>query len=266
MAVLAHNAKAAAAWDLAGLAYEKVALHLGDAIDHTLGRLAPQAGDRLLDVATGTGLAARRAAARGASVVGIDLGSDLIRSARGLAGQERLAIDFRVGDAEALPFSPGSFDRVISTFGVMFVSNPAQAAAELARVCRPGGRLALASWLPDSTVARKFELHRKYLPSAAPGESPFDWGRPERVGELLGSSFDLGFETGTSWLRLPGSQDAWDLFVQGYGPTKALAGGLGPEAREAFRREFLASYEKYRTGLGIAVPREYLVALGERRP
>jgi len=266
MAVLPHNAKAAAAWDMAGREYERVALLLQDAIDHALGRLGPVPGERLLDVATGTGLAARRAAERGASVVGIDLGGDLIEAARGLADRERLAIEFRVGDAEALPFSPSSFDLVISTFGVMFASRPAQAAAEMARVCRPGGRLALASWLPDSSVARKSELHRKYLPAAAPQDSPFEWGRPERVRELLGSSFELGFEKGTSWLRLPGSQEAWDLFVRGYGPTKALAAALPPEGREAFRRDFLSYYESYRTDLGVSVPREYLVALGRKRP
>jgi SAM-dependent methyltransferase len=265
MSVLAHNARAAAAWDTAGREYEKVALHLEDAIDHTLGRLAPLPGERLLDVATGTGLAARRAAARGALVVGIDLGPDLIESARALADREGLPVDFRVGDAEALPFAPSSFDLVISTFGAMFASRPEQAAAEMARVCRPGGRLALASWLPDSSVARKFELHRKYLPPAAAQDTPFEWGRPERVRELLGSSFDLGFESGTSWLRLPGSQDAWDLFVLGYGPTKTLAGALSAEAREAFRSDFLAYYERFRTDLGVSVPREYLVALGKRK-
>jgi len=263
MDILPHNQKAAATWDSAAADYERISLHLADDIDHAIERLAPRPGERILDVGTGTGLAARRAASRGAAVVGIDLGAELIETARALAGREQLRIDFRIGDAEQLPFDEAGFDGVVSTFGVMFVGHPEEAARELARVCRPGGRLALASWTPGSSVVRKAAVHRAYLPHSV-GPSPFDWGTPERLRALLGASFELRFETGTTWLRLPSSQDAWDLFVRGYGPTRTLAESLPEERRRDFQRDFLASYDAYRTDAGIAVPREYLLALGVR--
>ncbi|MBI3856012.1 MAG: class I SAM-dependent methyltransferase, partial [Planctomycetes bacterium] len=257
MDVLPHNAKAAAAWDSAASDYERISLHLTDAIDHTVLRLDPRPGERILDVGTGTGLAARRVAARGAKVSGIDLGAELIEAARRLAP----TIDFRVGDAERLPFEEGSFDAVISTFGVMFVNQPAAASAELARVCRKGGRLALASWTPDSSVARKVAVHRAYLPPST-SPSPFDWGVPDCLRDLLGASFELRFETGVTRLRLSSSEEAWDLFVRGYGPTRTLAASLSEERRRDFRRDFLAYYETYRSGSGIEVPREYLLVFG----
>lgn len=258
--IQAHNQKAAATWDAAATDYEKVSLHLGDAIDHAIGRLAPRAGERILDIGTGTGLAARRLAALGARATGIDLGAELIETARTLAP----AVDFRVADAEQLPFDEGAFDGAISTFGIMFVNRPESAATELARVVRPGGRIALVSWTPESTIARKVAIHRAYLPPSS-SPSPFEWGKPDGVRRLLGAAFDLKFETGTTVLRLASSDEAWDLFVRGYGPTRTLAESLSEDRRQAFRRDFLGYYDAYRTELGIAVPREYLLAVGVRR-
>jgi SAM-dependent methyltransferase len=263
MDILPRNEKAAATWDSAAADYERIALHLADAIDLAIDRLAPRPGERILDVGTGTGLAARRAAQRGADVAGIDLGAELIETARALAARERLRIDFRVGDAEQLPFDDASFDGVVSTFGVMFVGRPEEAARELARVCRPGGRLALASWTPASSVARKVAVHRAYLPPSA-GPSPFDWGVPERLRDWLGDAFELRVEMGITTLRLASSEEAWELFTRGYGPTRTLAQSLPEERRRDFRRDFLASYDAYRTESGIVVPREYLLALGTR--
>lgn len=257
--VLPHNQKAAAIWDSAAGDYERISLHLGDAIDHAVGRLAPRAGERILDIGTGTGLAARRIASLGAQATGIDLGPELIDAARKLAP----SVEFRVGDAEQLPFENGSFDGAISTFGIMFVNRPLEAARELARICRPGGRVALASWTPDSSIAKKFALHKAYLPPSI-SPSPFHWGEPERLRDLLGDAFALRFETGVTTLRLASSEEAWELFVRGYGPTRTLVESLSEERRPAFRRYFLEYYESYRTELGIAVPREYLLAVGTR--
>jgi len=258
--ILPHNRKAAAVWDSAAADYERISLHLGDAIDHAIGRLAPRAGERILDVGTGTGLAARRIAALGARVTGVDLGAELIETAKRLAP----GVDFNVGDAEQLPFDAGSFDGAISTFGIMFVNRPEAAAAELARVIRPGGRIALVSWTPDSSIARKVAVHKKYLPPST-SPSPFDWGNPDGVRRLLGGSFDLRTETGVTVLRLSSSEEAWDLFVRGYGPTRTLAESLPEDRRRSFRRDFLAYYDTYRTELGVAVPRDYLLAVGIRR-
>jgi ubiquinone/menaquinone biosynthesis C-methylase UbiE len=119
-------------WNAGGAAYDRVSATVADAIEHCVLRLDPQPGEHVLDVATGTGLTARRVAARGATVVGIDLGADLIAAAAAAASATGLKSDFRVGDAEKLQFENHSFDAVISTFGVMFVRDPQAAAAELA--------------------------------------------------------------------------------------------------------------------------------------
>ena len=187
-AVLPHNTKAAATWNSGGQHYDRISHSIADSIEHCVHRLAPRRGERVLDVATGTGWTARRVAARDATVIGVDLGPDLIAAAQALAAEHRLAIDFRVGDAEKLPFDDQSFDAVISTCGVMFASNPEAVAAELARVCRKGGRIGLTTWPPDGTIAGLFKVMRPFMPPPPPSPppSPFEWGRPERVTALLG--------------------------------------------------------------------------------
>lgn len=262
-----HNARAAATWNAGGQAYERISQSIADSIAHCVARLAPRPGERVLDVATGTGWAARRAAELGAEVVGVDLGPDLVATAGRLAEARGLRIDFRVGDAEKLPFPDASFDAILSTCGVMFASDPLAAAAELARVCRPGGRLAITTWAPDGTIAGMFKAMRPYMPpppTPAP-PSPFEWGDRARVQERLGRWFELAFEEGTSMFREPSGDAAWELFSTSYGPTKMLAASLDQSRREALRRDFVAFHEQYRNGVGIAMPRQYLVILGTRR-
>lgn len=262
-----HNLKAAAAWDSGGANYDKISQTIADAIEHCVLRLAPQTGEQILDVATGTGWTARRIAAYGAHVTGIDLGSDLIEAARALANAAQLDIEFRTGDAEALPFENRNFDAVISTFGVMFSGNPQAAANELSRVCKSGGRIALTTWKPDSTISDFFNMVKPYMaPPVSPAPpSPFEWGRKERLQELLGSSFDLRFESGNSVLYSQSGQAVWDLFSTGFGPIKMLATTLDPERVEKLKQDFIAFHERFRTDIGIAMPREYLVTVGIRK-
>lgn len=266
-AVVQHNERAAATWGAGGAAYDEVSRTIADSIEHCVGRLAPRPGERVLDLATGTGWTARRMALRGAQVVGVDIGADLIDAARGLARDAGLDITFQVGDAERLQFQDASFDAVVSTCGVMFATDPAAAASELARVCKPGGRVGLTTWPPDGTLAEMFQVMRPYMPpppDPAP-PSPFAWGRRERVAELLGDAFELRFETGTTVLREADGEAVWRIFSTGYGPTKTLAGKLEPERSEALRRDFIAFHERHRGDLGVAMPREYLVTIGKRR-
>ena len=172
-----------------------------------------------------------------------------------------------MGDAEALPFADGAFDAVISTCGIMFASSPEAAASELARVCRKGGRIASTTWLSDSNVFKMFLVMKPYMPppaSPAP-PSPFDWGKTERITELLGLSFELKFEKGISYYREPNGEAAWQTFSNGYGPTKTLAGNLDEALREKLHRDFVAFHEGFKTDLGICVPREYWVTVGIRR-
>jgi ubiquinone/menaquinone biosynthesis C-methylase UbiE len=135
---------------------------VADAIEHCVLRLDPQPGECVLDVATGTGWAARRVAARGATVIGIDIAADLIAAAKAGAAEAGVQADFRVADAEKLPYENHSFDAIISTFGVMFVRAPEAAAAELARMCRKGGRIGLATWSTDGTTAGIFNVMQPY--------------------------------------------------------------------------------------------------------
>jgi SAM-dependent methyltransferase len=266
-AIRPHNLKPAATWNTGGAAYDRISSSVADGIEHCVLRLDPQPGQRVLDVATGTGWGARRVAARGATVVGIDFGADLIEAAKAGAAEAELEIDFRVADAEQLPFENQSFDAVISTYGVMFVRDPEAAAAELARVCRPGGRIGLATWPADGTIAGLFKVMRPYMPEppSPPPPSPFAWGSPERVRELLGAAFELRFETGTTVLRAPDGAAIWELFVTGYGPTKALAASLDPNRREGLKRDFIDFHEGFKSELGVAMPRDYLVTIGIRK-
>ena len=135
-----------------------------------------QAGWRVLDVATGSGNAAIAAARRGCEVVGIDFVPALLERGRIRAAAEHLDVEFLEGDAEDLPFPDASFDAVISVYGVMFAPDHHRAAAELARVCRPGGRIALASWTPDGFIGETFRIFSRYLPPGPGLQPPVRWG------------------------------------------------------------------------------------------
>ena len=158
--IRAHNEGAAAVWGSGGSAYDKVSETIADVLDRVVARVAPEPGEKCLDVATGTGWTARLLKARGADVTGVDIGVGVIEAAKKLAPD----IDFRVGDAEELDFPDSGFDVVTSTFGVMFVARPEDAARELARVCRKGGRLGLCTWLPGGTIEGLFQVMRPYMP------------------------------------------------------------------------------------------------------
>src|SRR3954451_3329949 len=262
-----HNDKAASGWDFRRADYHGMRRGIADSIEHAVLRLNPQPGERILDLATGTGWTSRLLAERGALTVGGELGQGLIEFASERAKAEGLDIVYRVGDAESLPFENGEFDGVISTCGVMFATRPDAAASELARVTRKGGRIALTTWLPDSNVFEMFKVMRPYMaapPNPAP-PSPFEWGRLERVRELLNDKFDLKFERGTSFYREPSGEAAWARFSTSYGPTKALVDGLDEGRRATLKDEFVAFHERFKTELGICVPREYLLTLGVRR-
>ena len=265
--VLAHNERAAAVWSSGGKDYDEVSKGISDALEHCVFRLDPKPGDRVLDLATGTGWTSRILTRRGAKVTGADIAPDLLASARERAAAEGLAIDYQIGDAEKLPFADGQFDLVISTFGVMFASRPEAAAAELARVCRRGGRVGLTTWLPDSAVFKMFTVMRAYMPPPpvpAP-PSPFEWGRRERVRALLEKDFDLKFEEGVSTYRDADGEAAWTKFSTGYGPARMLASSLDDAKRAELRRDFIAFHDGFKTDLGISLSRSYLVTIGTRR-
>lgn len=262
-----HNASPSAVWSSGGAAYDEISRGILDAIEHAINRLEPTKQMRILDLATGTGWTARRLAERGYNVTGVDFAQDMLTAARDLAGTRQLGITFVDGDAEALSFDDGAFDALISTFGVMFTQRPEDAAAEMARVVRSGGKLVLAVWTPDGNVFEMFKVIKQYMPKpeGEPPPSPFAWGDTGRLMELLGDAFELRFERGTSYYREPDAEAAWRTFVEGYGPVQTLAGNLDAERRNQFESEFVAFHEQFNDELGLTVPRDYLIVHGIRR-
>lgn len=267
--VQAHNEKARTVWNAPGGRYDEISRSIADAIEHAVERLRPQPKERVLDLATGTGWASRIIAQRfpGTTVTGVDIADQMLEHARTAAAKQSLAIDYRQGDAESLPFGDGDLDAVVSTFGVMFASKPEAAASELARVVKRGGRLVLSTWKPDSNVANMFGVMKPFMaaPPQPPPPSPFEWGKVERVQALLGSSFDLAFEEGTNVFRYASGQDAWDLWVNHYGPTKSLAASLDDARRDAFKRAMVEWHETFRSALGYEQPRTYLITRAIRK-
>jgi SAM-dependent methyltransferase len=228
-------------------------------------RLDPKPGQRFLDVACGTGAVAELAAVAGAEVVGVDIAPALIEQARARAAERGLAIEYLVGDAEALGLDSASFDLVASTCGVMFAPDHSAVARELARVTKPGGRIALACWTPESGLAQLFAVMRPFQPPPPAGVgNQFDWGREDYVSDLLGEDFELRFEYGDSVLRAESGEAVWQLFSTEYGPTKTLADSLDDERREQLHRDFVELHEQSRTDGGIAFSRTYLLTLGTR--
>jgi SAM-dependent methyltransferase len=264
-----HNQRPAAVWSSGGESYNAISRGIADALEHAVLRLDPRPGERILDLATGTGWTSRLVARRGTIVTGVDIATDLLAAARANAIGEHLAIDYQLGDAESLPFDDGAFDAVVSTFGVMFASRPEAAARELARVCRKGGRIALTTWLGDGNLFKMFQVMKRHMPAPAPGvvppPSPFEWGNTARIEALLGQAFSLNFERGVSYYREPSGEAAWSTFYEGYGPTRSLANSLDPEQREVFRQDFIAFHNGFPTPLGICVPREYWLTVGVKK-
>jgi SAM-dependent methyltransferase len=244
--------------------YQRITETISDIHEIVVDRLGPRRGLKWLDLACGTGAVAERAAARGASVTGIDLAPALIETASERAAERGLPIDYRVGDCEQLDVADGSFDSVSSTCGIMFAPDHEATARELARVTSPGGRIALANWTPTGGLARMFAVMAPFMP-AKPPSSPFDWGSEARVRELLGDSFELEIEERVSTLRVPSGEDYWELFSTSYGPTVTLADSLG-DRREELHRAWVDFFESnYRSNGEIAHTREYLLVSGLRR-
>ena len=262
--VLAHNLNAGKRWETAAESYEAFSEHFADAIEHCVERAAGGRGDRVLDIATGTGWAARLLAGSGANIVGIDFGEDLILAARRLARSAGLDIDFQVGDAEALVFGDAVFDVVVSSFGVIFASDHQRAAAEIARVCKSRGRLAMTAWTATGTIARfNREVWGKYTPK--PAKPPMQWGDWDYAQSLLGEAFEMRCETAVTMLRAPSGEAVWDLWRRSHGPTIAILAQASPEQQQALKTDFIAFHEQFRRAEGIEMPREYHLYAGTRR-
>jgi SAM-dependent methyltransferase len=253
-------------WGAPGRSYEGISFGLSDTISHTVQALWPRPGEKILDIGTGTGWGARLAAWRGADVTGVDIAPGMLDAAETLsAGLEPHPV-FQHGAAEALPFDDESFDGVISTYGVIFSSEPARTAAEIARVLRPGGRLALATWAddPEGYIAGITGLVRAWSDRPPPPISPFDWGRPDWLQGTLGPFFEIEVREQVTTLYAPDVATVWEEYVRGFGPVAATHAALQPNRREAFRAAFENFHRPYETALGLTIPRLALVVRGVR--
>jgi SAM-dependent methyltransferase len=246
--------------------FERVADEIAEIHDALVAELAPQAGETWLDVGTGTGGVAVRAARAGADVTGSDLAPALIETAKRLASEEGLDIDYEVGDAEQLPYADGSFDIVSSSFGAIFAPDHEAVARELARVTRQGGRIGLTAWDPEGGIGDFFRLLAGFQPPLPEGAgNPLDWGQEAHARDLLESDFELRFVRGSQPQTGESGEDVWQLFVTSFGPVKTLHDSLDEGRREELHQAFVGFYESRKINDRVEAPREYLMILGTRR-
>lgn len=225
-------------------------------------------GQQVLDVAAGNGNATLAAARRWGEVTSIDYVPALLERGRAKAAAERLPVTFQEADAEQLPFADGSFDVVLSVFGVMFTPNQAQAAQELLRVCRPGGKIGLASWTPESFIGQVFRTIGKYIPPPPGVQSPALWGTEARLYELFGDGItELRTTRRMFVFRYRSAQHWLEVFRTYYGPVLKAFAALDAAGQAGLAHDLTALLERFNQGgsATLAVPSEYLEVVATRR-
>ena len=206
-------------------------------------------GQRLLDVGCGTGQLAIPAARMGLEATGVDIATNLVAQARERAAAEGLTARFDEGDAEALPYEDDSFDIVASIFGAMFAPRPERVAAELQRVCRPGGRILMANWTPTSFPAHLFKTVARYVPPPDV-PPPVLWGDEAVVRERLANASEIRVEKRfySKWAYPFSPPDVVDFFARHFGPIVRANAALGEEDRDALRRDLVDVFERFNRG------------------
>jgi ubiquinone/menaquinone biosynthesis C-methylase UbiE len=219
------------------------------------------AGRKVLDVAAGNGMVSLAAARRWCNVVSTDYVASLLERGRARALAEGLPIEFREADAEALPFAGGSFDAIVSTFGVMFTPNQDKAAAELLRVCKSGGQIGLTNWTPDGFIGQMFKTLGKYLPPPAAAKSPLLWGTRARLTEMFGpASTWIKTEPRHFNFRYRSAEHFVEVFRTYYGPMLKAFSALEVPQQTRLEKDLydlIARMNRAADGT-MVVPSEYL--------
>jgi ubiquinone/menaquinone biosynthesis C-methylase UbiE len=227
-----------------------------------------RSGERVLDVAAGNGNASLAAARCWCEVTSTDYVGALLDRGRERAAAERLDIDFREADAEALPFDDGAFDVVVSTFGAMFAPDAPRVAAEMLRVCRPGGRIGLANWTPQGFIGQMFKTIGRHVPPPPGVTSPVLWGTRERIGELFGAqAANIEAASRHYVFRYRSAEHMLQVFRGFYGPVLKAFDTLDAAGQTALASDLLdlfGSFNRARDG-SLAAPSEYLEVVITRR-
>ena len=226
------------------------------------------AGQKVLDVAAGNGKATLAAARRWCDVVSTDYVPALLERGRLRAAADGLSIEFKEADAEALPFADGSFDAVVSTFGVMFTPDQDKAAAEMLRVCRSGGKIGLANWTPEGFIGQLFKTLGKYLPPPAGAKSPALWGTRARITEMFGpSALVINAVPRNFMFRYRSPEHFLEIFRNYYGPMLKAFAALDAANQQGLRDDLLALMGRMNRAEDgtLIVPSEYLEIVITRR-
>jgi SAM-dependent methyltransferase len=248
--------------------FGRIALFGVKEAERFVGRLNVAPGSRVLDVACGTGNLAIPAARLGATVTGVDIAPNLVEQARQRAAQEGLTATFDEGDAEALPYADASFDIVMTMYGAMFAPRPDVTAAETARVCRPGGTIAMANWTPSGFVGKMFALTAKHAPPPPGMPPPIEWGIDAIVRQRLGP-FSTRIETVARPVDFDYAfppREVVQYFREYFGPMKTAFARLDADAQDAFAADLEALWSEHNRGEAghTLVTAEYLEVIAIR--
>ncbi|WP_441238265.1 class I SAM-dependent methyltransferase [Bradyrhizobium sp. 930_D9_N1_4] len=256
-----HGAWSSGDYAVVGTTLQIVGEQLCEALDL-------RAGSKVLDVAAGNGNATLAAARRWCDVTSTDYVPALLKRGQERAAADHLTVEFREADAEALPFADGSYDVVVSTFGVMFTPDQDKAASELARVCKSGGKIGLANWTPQGFIGQLFKTIGKHLPPPAGVKSPALWGTQARLEEMfINKASEISAEPRMFVFRYR-SPDHWlDVFKTFYGPTLKAFAALDESGQAALKRDLLALLGEFNHADDgtIVVHSEYLEAVITKR-
>jgi SAM-dependent methyltransferase len=254
-----------AAWSAGD--FNRMALSIMEVAEHLVASADPAPGSDVLDVACGTGNAALVAARRQCAVTGVDFAPNLLESAAARAAAEGSEITWVEGDAQGLPFEDASFGTVMSVFGAMFAPDQEAVASELLRVCRPGGVIALADWVPGSFAQALFAAVAPFVPPPPGLVPPWRWGTEDGLAELLGAGADVRAERRVFFQRFRSPAQLGALFREGFGPTVLAyraAGSDGEAELTAALAEAIARYDRAADGT-CRLEGEYLEVVATRR-